>query len=112
MTSACVPRTCCATFRPARLQRFKLPRLTLLHAAAQAPELVVDLIGPGGNRRISAVVDSGADRTLIPKGLAEILGVAAELVEDEDGAKAIGAAFPIWSSRVPLRARVIIPGCR
>jgi len=40
------------------------------------PEIPVRIIGPKGVGRISALVDTGADNTILPKRLADDLGIS------------------------------------
>lgn len=56
------------------------------------------------------MVDSGADRTLLPKELAASLGIAQEELEPTpEGSGGAGDAwFPTWTSAHVLQARVIV----
>ena len=69
------------------------------------------LLGPAGTRGIAGVVDSGADRTLLPRSLAVELGIPADDFEPTpEGSGGAGAAwFPTWTSPHAIKARVIVP---
>jgi hypothetical protein len=68
------------------------------------------LQGPGGVRGIGGVVDSGADRTLLPKSLAGSLGIDEGELEPTEGSEGAGGLqIPTWTSPYVIRARVIVP---
>jgi hypothetical protein len=56
-----------------------------------------------------AVVDSGADRTFLPKNVASHLGIGEdELVMTPQGGTGVeGRSFPTWASTVPITGRVV-----
>jgi len=85
-------------------------RLTIPYTHA-TPILRLALVGPGGSRGIAGVVDSGADRTLLPKSLAGMLGVPDEDLQPtpEGSGGAGGAWFPTWVIPYPIRAQVVVP---
>lgn len=58
---------------------------------------------------VSAVVDSGADRTFLPRDVATRLGIGEdELVMTPRGGTGVeGRSFPTWSSTVPINACVV-----
>lgn len=87
-----------------------MPRLTIPYSS-QTPVLRLALSGPRGARGIAGVVDSGADRTLLPKSLAASLGIAAEDFQatPEGSGGAGGAWFPTWTSPHVIKARVMVP---
>jgi hypothetical protein len=87
-----------------------LPRLTIPYTHA-TPILSLALVGPGGSRGIAGVVDSGADRSLLPKGLAAKLGIPDEDLEPtpEGSGGAGGAWFPTWVIPYSIKAQVIVP---
>jgi hypothetical protein len=57
------------------------------------------------------VIDSGADRTLLPKSLATSLGIPPEDFEaTPDGSGGAGGAwFPTWTTPHAIKARVMVP---
>lgn len=87
-----------------------MPRLTIPYTHA-TPILRLALIGPDGTRGIAGVVDSGADRTLLPKSLAAELGISGEDLEPtpEGSGGAGGAWFPTWVIPYSIKAQVIVP---
>lgn len=87
-----------------------MARLTIPYTHA-TPILRLALIGPGGTRGIAGVVDSGADRTLLPKSLVANLGVPDEDLEPtpEGSGGAGGAWFPTWVIPYPIKARIVVP---
>lgn len=61
-------------------------------------------------RAVSGVVDSGADRTLLPKSLAERLGIPPDDLEPTGGSEGAGSVrFPTWETPYTIKARVIVP---
>lgn len=55
-----------------------------------------------------ACVDSGADRTFLPLGIAGQLGIADnELTQDPHGGRGVGSSFSTWSSTVPIFGRIL-----
>lgn len=86
-----------------------MPRLTVPYTHA-TPVLRLVLTGPGGARGIAGVVDSGADRTLLPKRLAADLGVSSEDLEPtpEGSGGAGGAWFPTWVIPYAIKAQVVV----
>jgi hypothetical protein len=56
------------------------------------------------------LVDSGADRTILPKLFAAVLGIShTELMEDEIGGSGVGGRkFPTWSSVIPIFGQVVL----
>jgi len=57
---------------------------------------------------VRAVVDSGADRSFLPRSVATRLGIASDLIPDPRGGMGIeGRSFPTWSSRAPIDAWVL-----
>jgi hypothetical protein len=85
-----------------------LPRLTVPYLQ-RAPILGLALRGPARTLAVAGVVDSGADRTLLPRSLALELGVRAEDFEPTPAGSggAGGSWFPTWTASHPLRARVV-----
>jgi hypothetical protein len=60
---------------------------------------------------IAGVVDSGADKTLLPKRLAAELGIpGGDLEPTPEGSSGAGGAwFPTWEIPYPIKAQVIAP---
>jgi hypothetical protein len=57
---------------------------------------------------VSGIVDSGADGTLMPMGVARLLGIDAGLTPKPANAGAAGGqGFPIWRSEEPLQCQVL-----
>lgn len=87
-----------------------MPRLTTPYTAG-LPILRLAIDGPNGARDIAGVLDSGADRTLLPMSVAASLGIPAEDLMPTDGGSggAGGLWFPTWALTYPLCARVVAP---
>jgi hypothetical protein len=73
------------------------------------PVVLIALQGPKGVRAIGAVVDSGADVTLLPKDLGVSLGIDTAAFEPtpEDSTGAGDVGFPTWGTPHVIRARVM-----
>lgn len=68
------------------------------------------LQGPGGVRGIAGVVDSGADRSLLPRSLAPSLGIPEESLEKTGHSEGAGGLLiPTWTSVHVIRARIVVP---
>src|SRR5579884_279469 len=87
-----------------------MPRLTIPYVS-ETPILRMGLQGPHGARGLGAVVDSGADRTLLPKSITKALGIDPEALEPTpEGSGGAGDAwFPTWTTPHVIRARVMVP---
>ncbi len=46
------------------------------HQLVLRPEVVITLRGPGGSQEYHALVDTGADYTIVPSAAAELLGIS------------------------------------
>ena len=76
--------------------------------------MILDASERGGRAQevqvISAMVDSGADRTFLPLSVATRLGITAVLERHRAGGHGIeGRSFSIWTSGVPIHGRVMRP---
>jgi hypothetical protein len=86
-----------------------MPRLTVPYSL-ETPIVNLGFEGPAGVRSVAGVVDSGADRTLLPKGLATRLGIPPEDLMPAGGAEGAGGVwFPTWETRYAIKARVVVP---
>jgi hypothetical protein len=86
-----------------------MPRLTVPYSL-EMPIINLGFEGPAGVRSVAGVVDSGADRTLLPKSLAASLGIPSDDLEPGGGAEGAGGVwFPTWETAYALKARVIVP---
>ncbi len=85
-----------------------MARLTIPYSDS-IPVVRRALQGPGGVRGIGAIVDSGADVTLLPKDLGVSLGIRPEAFEPtpEDSVGAGDVAFPTWETPHVIRARIM-----
>lgn len=73
------------------------------------PVIRLALVGPSGARGIAGVVDSGADRSLLPKSLATSLGIRKGDLEPTTGSEGAGGMhIPTWTSPHVIRARVMV----
>jgi hypothetical protein len=83
-------------------------RLTIPYTA-DTPIVRLAIEGPHGKRTaIAGVVDSGADRTLLPRSVATSIGVPDnDLVETSGSEGAGGAWFPTWELDYTLKAHVL-----
>jgi hypothetical protein len=86
-----------------------MPRLTIPYSDG-LPIIRLALDGPTGAIAIGGVVDSGADKTLLPLSVADKLGVpSAVLIKTPDGSTgAGGTSFDTWVMVDPLAARVLV----
>jgi hypothetical protein len=86
-----------------------LARLTIPYSH-DTPIITLALKGPGGTTAIAGVVDSGADKTLLPKRFAAKLGIPDEHLEPTEGSDGAGDAwFPTWEIPYPIEARIVVP---
>ena len=86
-----------------------MPRLTVPYSL-EIPIINLGFEGPVGIRSVAGVVDSGADRTLLPKSLATRLGIPPEHLEPAGGAEGAGGVwFPTWETAYAIKARVVVP---
>jgi hypothetical protein len=82
-----------------------MPRLTVPYSL-EMPIINLGFEGPAGVRSVAGVVDSGADRTLLPKRL----GIPSKDLEPAGGAEGAGGVwFPTWETAYALKARVVVP---
>jgi hypothetical protein len=88
-----------------------VPSLLTSYSPDLPPELILQLSSETGNALVLAVVDSGADRTLFPAEIAELLGLSEEnggLVQDEHGGRGVGGVeFPTWFSTREIIGQVM-----
>jgi hypothetical protein len=97
-------------------QRVDRHRIILRYGRHEDPDVSVKLWterGPGEKgpeHTICACIDSGAGRTLFPKGHMHLLGLREEDLRRDvpDGHGVTGEPFPTWSSEVPIRAQVYV----
>ncbi len=87
-----------------------MSRLTTPYTKAM-PVLRLAIEGPTGQKAIAGIVDSGADKTLLPNSVASALGVPDEdLQPTPDGSGGAGNIwFPTWVLPYSLKAQVIVP---
>jgi hypothetical protein len=85
-----------------------VPRLTVPYTH-DTPILLLALVGPRRRIPLAGVVDSGADRTLLPNSVAATLGFPeGDLIPTEEGSGGAGDIwFPTWELPYPIRAQVI-----
>jgi hypothetical protein len=87
-----------------------MPRLTTSYQAGP-PVLTLALSANGSSYLLLGIVDSGADRTLLPKDVAPRIGIPeASLVENPTGANgAANTSFPTWDppSGVTVQAHIV-----
>jgi hypothetical protein len=77
----------------------------------ETPILRLALTGPSTQFVLAGVVDSGADRTLLPTSVAATLGFPpTDLMPTPDGSGGAGDTwFPTWELPYPVPAQVMAP---
>jgi hypothetical protein len=87
-----------------------MPRLTTPYTH-ETPILRLAITGPHRPFALAGVVDSGADRTLLPLSVARSLGFPdTDLIPTPDGSGGAGNMwFPTWELPHSIKAHVIVP---
>jgi hypothetical protein len=87
-----------------------MPRLTTPYVH-NTPILRIAITGPRRRFVIAGVVDSGADRSLLPSSVAAALGFPeADLAPTPEGSGGAGNMwFPTWELPYAIKAHVIVP---
>lgn len=84
------------------------PRTLTLPYGAHGPLLLLQLATVDTITVVPAMVDSGAARSMFPMQIAQRLGIAESLTQDETGAVGVeGEKFPTWSYLPGLRAQIL-----
>jgi len=79
-----------------RYKRVKRPN----NKEIKSPSIPVTLSGKGGKYRFIALLDSGADISVVPQVVAELLGL--DLTGSKEEARGIGGVVPAVQSNVTL----------
>jgi hypothetical protein len=93
--------------------RSRSSRLTVPYAASGEPLLQVELnverpeAEAEQRLRVIGVLDTGAERSLLPLVFAKTLGLSADELQEQPEGLGVGGVFRTWTATVPIRAQVI-----